>query len=117
MALEHLGRDVRVLRVEVREEEQMALGGVDPKPRTGPALSLRRPAPVPPGGQAHARPESRGLRSGRGNMICCKNCELFRYEPGQDEAGKLRWGICRRTGLAVRELKDQCGAWTQGRTP
>lgn len=116
MAVEHLG-NVRVLRVDVQEPEQIALGGVASEQRAAPAASPRRPAPVPSaGGQARAanpRPESRRPRPGRGNMICCKNCEFFRYEPGLDEAGKFRWGICRRTGRAVRELKEECGSWTQ----
>ena len=115
MAVEHLG-NVRVLRVDVREPEQMALGGVASEQRTAPAASPRRPARVPSGGQARAadpRPESRRPRPGRGNMICCKNCEFFRYEPGRDGAGEFQWGICRRTGSAVRELKEECGSWTQ----
>lgn len=116
MAVEHLGSNVRVLWVNVQEPEQMALGGVASEQRTVPAASPRRPAPVPSGGQARAanpRPESRRPRPGKGNMICCKNCEFFRYEPGLDEAGKFRWGICGRTGSAVRELREECGSWTQ----
>lgn len=116
MAVEHLG-NVRVLRVDVREPEQMALGGAAPEQRIAPAASPRRPAPAPSaGGQARAanpRPESRRPRPGKGNMICRKNCEFFRYEPGPDEAGEFRWGICRRTGRAVRELREECGSWTQ----
>lgn len=115
MAVEHLGF-VRVLHVDTREPEQLTLDGAAPEGELPPAVSLRRPAPVPPGGQARTanpRPESRRPRPGRGNMICCKNCEFFRYEPGRDEAGGFRWGICRRTGRAVRELKEECGSWTQ----
>lgn len=117
MDLEEKYKDVRVLRVEVLEPEQMELGGVVPEQRTAPSASHRHPAQVPPGGQAqaaHTRPESRRpQRSLPGNMSCCLNCEFYRQESGMDENGKFRWGICRRTGLAVRELKDRCGAWTQ----
>lgn len=112
--------DVRVLRVEVLEPEQMALGDAVPEQRTAPSASHRHPAQVPPGGQAqatHPRPEShRPQRSLPGNMSCCLNCEFYRQESGMDENGKFRWGMCRRTGQAVRELKDRCGAWTQEQT-
>ena len=112
--------DVRVLRVEILEEEQMALGGVVPKPKAGPVTPPRRTVPVPSGGQAQAantRPESRGpRRSVPGNMPCCLNCQSYQEESGMDESGKFRWGVCGRTGLAVRELKDRCGAWAQEQT-
>ena len=119
MDLEKYG-DVRVLRVEILEEEQMALGGVVPKPKAGPVTPPRRTVPVPSGGQAQAantRPESRGPRRFvPGNMPCCLNCQSYQEESGMDESGKFRWGICGRTGLAVRELKDRCGAWAQEQT-
>lgn len=117
MDLEKYG-DVKVLRVDVREPEQLTMGGVVPEQRTVPADSLHRPASVQSDGQAQAAPsrsESCGARrSMPGNISRCLNCEFYRREPGMDEDGKFRWGICRRTGLAVRELRDQCGAWTQG---
>lgn len=115
MAVEHLG-DVQVLRVDAREPEQLSIGGKAPEQGTAPAASPHRPAPVPSGRQANAAPsrlESRGLRPSRVNMACCLNCEFYRKESGLDEAGKFRWGVCRLTGRSVRELRDQCGSWTQ----
>lgn len=102
--------DVQVLRVDILEPEQMALDGVVPEQRTAPA-------PVPPGGRAQpasSEPEPCGPRRPRQvSMACCLNCECYRQEAGVDEGGKFRWGVCRLTGRAVRNLKDQCGSWAQ----
>lgn len=103
MDLEKYG-DVKVLRVETQESEQMSFGGVVPSrpPRTASEL-----AAPPQSGQAPARPR----RPGSCPMACCQTCAHYRAGQGTDERGTLYWGLCASSGRPVYRLVAQCRAW------
>lgn len=107
MDLEKYG-DVKVLRVETQEPEQMSFGGAAP-PR--PNRTAPEPAALPQAGQAPARPR----RSGSCPMACCHTCAHYRAGQGRDERGTLYWGLCANSGGPVYRLADQCKAWKAAR--
>lgn len=103
MDLEKYG-DVKVLRVEAQEPEQLSFGSVAP---SRPARPASEPAAQPQAGQAPARPS----RSGSCSMACCHTCAHYRAGQGRDERGTLYWGRCGNSGRPVYRLADRCGAW------
>ena len=115
MALEPLG-GVRVLKVDVREPEQMLVGAMVPESQSQPPASIDRRTPAAPDGQAPAGrlPAAQRRRSPcRTGMACCMTCDFYRQEPGKDEQGKVRWGTCEQTGRPVHRLIDRCGAYVR----
>lgn len=104
MAVEHLGW-VRVLAVEVREDEQLALDG------TTPARAVALPGcRGDSGGQDQ---DSKGRWPAHGpsrRLIVCANCAHYRQDPGWDDAGQAFYGRCAKNGKPVYRLFDQCGA-------
>lgn len=108
MDLEQKYGDVKLLRIEVQEPEQMSLSGVAPSSPTRPAS---KPAAQPQAGQAPARPR----RPGSCPMACCHNCAHYRAGQGKDERGTLYWGWCANSGRPVYRLADRCGAWNTTR--
>lgn len=107
MDLEKYG-DVKVLRVEAQEPEQMSFGSVAP---SRPARPASDPVAQPQAGQAPARPS----RSGSCSMACCHTCAHYRAGQGRDERGTLYWGRCGNSGRPVYRLIDQCDAWREMR--
>ena len=101
MALEPLGGRVRVTLVQTAGGEQMTMAGAAP-------ARPSRPGPAP-GGQAPTRPRPR-VPAGLG---CCLDCAHFREEHGRDSAGKLLWGVCRRSGRWLDEANKRCAAWAR----
>lgn len=109
MALEHLG-GVQVLQVEVREPEQMKLGGAATERRTSPCHTP--PARQDPDKPASAHPApGRPKRSVPTDMFCCLTCASFQKEHGQDAAGSFYWGKCGQSQKLVYSLRDQCEGW------
>lgn len=107
MDLEKYG-DVKVLRVEAQEPEQMRFSGVAP-PR--PNRTASEPATPLQAGQAPARPR----RPGSCPLACCHTCAHYRAGQGKDERGTLYWGWCANSGRTVYRLVDRCGAWKEVR--
>lgn len=107
MDLEKYG-DVKVLRVETQEPEQMSFGGAAP---SRPPRNASEPAALLQAGQAPARPR----RSGSCPMACCHTCAHYRAGQGRDERGTLYWGLCANSGRPVYRLADQCRAWKAAR--
>ena len=103
MDLEKYG-DVKVLRVEVQEPEQMSFGGVAPSRPPRPASKQASP---PQAGQAPARPS----RPRAQPLASCYTCDHYRTGQGTDERGTLYWGWCANSGRPVYRLIDQCEAW------
>lgn len=104
MDLEQKYGDVKLLRIEVQEPEQLSFGGVAP---SRPARPVSEPDAQPQAGQAPARPS----RSGSCSMACCYTCDHYRPGQGTDERGTLYWGRCGNSGRPVYRLVDRCGAW------
>ena len=100
MALEPLG-GVRVLWIEDHEPEQLGLAGLAPAQPPAPAGGQALPGRVP-AQQKRRRPVA---------MASCLSCGCFWESHGQDERGKLYWGICRNTSKPVYELSARCAAW------
>lgn len=94
MALEHLG-GVRVTQVRIVEDEQLSINSA--KGTAGGA----------------AKPQSAAHRKPAVYIDCCCTCVRFAEERGADERGKLYWGICKRTGKPVYDMKNRCGAWAR----
>lgn len=107
MDLEKYG-DVKVLRVEAQEPEQLGISGAAP-PR--PNRTASEPAALPKAGQAPAHPR----RFGSCPMACCHTCAHYRAGQGRDERGTLYWGLCANSGRPVYRLADQCRAWKAAR--
>lgn len=107
MDLEKYG-DVKVLRVEAQEPEQLSFSGAAPPP---PARATPSTPAQPQAGQAPARPR----RSGSCPLACCHTCAHYRSGQGTDERGTLYWGLCANSGRPVYRLVDQCGAWRAAR--
>lgn len=103
MDLEKYG-DVKVLRVELQEPEQMSFGGVAP---SRPPRTASEPPAQPQAAQAPARPR----RSGSCSLASCYTCDHYRPGQGKDERGTLYWGRCANSGRPVYRLIDQCDAW------
>lgn len=108
MDLEEKYGDVKVLRVEVQEPEQLGISGAAP---SRPNRTASGPAAPPQAGQAPARPR----RSGSCPMVCCHTCAHYRAGQGRDERGTLYWGLCANSGRPVYRLADQCRAWKAAR--
>lgn len=107
MDLEKYG-DVKVLRVELQEPEQMSFGGVAP---SRPPRTASEPPAQPQAAQAPARPR----RSGSCSLASCYTCDHYRPGQGKDERGTLYWGRCGNSGRPVYRLIDQCDAWREMR--
>lgn len=104
MDIEEKYGDVKVLRVETQEPEQLSFGGVAP---SRPPRTASEPAAPPQSGQAFALPS----RSGPCPLACCHTCAHYRAGQGTDERGTLYWGLCANSGRPVYRLADRCGAW------
>ena len=107
MDLEKYG-DVKVLRVEAQEPEQLSFGGAAP---SRPPRTVSEPAAQSQAGQAPARPR----RPGSCPLACCHTCAHYRAGQGKDERGTLYWGWCANSGRPVYRLVDRCGAWKKAR--
>lgn len=103
MDLEKYG-DVKVLRIEVQEPEQLSFGGVAP---SRPTRTAPEPVAQPQAGQAPARPS----RPRPQPLASCYTCGHYRPGQGTDERGTLYWGWCANSGRPVYRLVDLCGAW------
>lgn len=108
MDLEQKYGDVKLLRIELQEPEQMSFGGVAP---SRPPRTASEPPAQPQAGQAPAHPSRSGSRS----MACCHTCAHYRAGQGWDERGTLYWGRCGNSGRPVYRLIDQCDAWREMR--
>lgn len=108
MDIEEKYGDVKVLRVETQEPEQLSFGGAAP---SRPPRTASEPAAPPQSGQTPARPR----RPGSCPMACCQTCAHYRAGQGTDERGTLYWGRCGSSGRPVYRLADQCGAWQEER--
>lgn len=104
MDLEEKYRDVKELRVETQEPEQMSFGGAAP---SRPPRTASEPAAPPSAGQTPAN----SRRSGSCPLDCCHTCAHYRAGQGTDERGTLYWGLCANSGRPVYRLVDQCRAW------
>lgn len=109
MALEHLG-GVRVLAVEVREDEQLGLAGMHPARPAAPPSCPRRDD-----GQAQSSVAGHTKRSVPKRATGCFNCAHYQKDPGWDDARQGFYGRCAKSGRRVYKLFDLCGKWTDER--
>ena len=101
--------DVRVLSVDVKEDEQLTIPSAAPRERAqrskpATANQLDMPADKP------CQPAPSPRRSE--TAFCyCKTCANYEEKAGRDDAGKLYWGLCRRHGKPVYDLGKGCRSW------
>lgn len=108
MDLEQKYGDVKLLRIEVQEPEQLSFGSIAP---SRPARPAYEPAVQPQAGQASTRPS----RPKSQPLASCYTCDHYRPGQGWDERGTLYWGRCGNSGRPVYRLIDQCDAWREMR--
>lgn len=104
MAVESLG-GVRVLSVEVLEDEQLELGGMTPV-----CAAVLHDRCRDGGGQDQDGRGRQPAHSQPKRLTACANCAHYRQGPGWDNAGQAFYGRCAKSGNPVYKLFDQCGA-------